>query len=93
LRLDLAENSAVQHSSDWCPHQQHALERYPEKHNLTPFSFEVFIKLLQVLIEDRIRHPSFRTFCMLDFQFAHVLSLKWSWVLGFADYPWQQFLS
>jgi hypothetical protein len=59
-----------------------------KKHNLAPFSLEVFIKLLQVLMEDRIRHPSFRTVCILDFQFAHVLFTKSSWVFGFADYPW-----
>jgi len=31
LRSDLAENSAIQRSSDWWPHQQYALEHYPEK--------------------------------------------------------------
>jgi len=31
LKLDLVENSVAQCSSDWWPHQQYALECYPEK--------------------------------------------------------------
>jgi hypothetical protein len=78
----LAKNSTAQHSLDWWLHQNMQWNVIQKKQNLAPFSFEVFIKLLQVLIEDRIRHPSFHTVCVLDFQFAHVLSTN---DLGFLD--------